>query len=191
MRFREFKDNWSLICLNQILNISIKKNGFKYTKKNVYSVSKEYGIINQIELLGRSFAGKNLSKYNIIQNNDIVYTKSPLATCPFGIIKVNRKDEGIVSTLYGVFKAKLNFYPIFLEYLFSLDSRLNNYLKPLVHIGAKHTMNISNFNFLKGSINTPNSLLEQIKIANFLSLIDKQIELQNKIIKEYKLLKKK
>ena len=32
--------------------------------------------------------------------------------------------------------------------------------------------------------------LEQTKIANFLSLIDKRIELQNKIIKDYKLLKK-
>ena len=36
----------------------------------------------------------------------------------------------------------------------------------------------------------PSNIKEQLKVASFLSLIDKRIELQNKIIKDYELLKK-
>ncbi len=65
----------------------------------------DLGIVNQIELLGRSYAGESLTPYHIVDINYIVYTKSPLAEYPYGIIKTNRYRPGIVSTLYAVYKS--------------------------------------------------------------------------------------
>lgn len=151
----------------------------KYSKTDVLSVSGDYGVVNQIEFQGRSFAGKNVSQYHILPYQGIVYTKSPLKASPYGIIKSNQGNEGIVSTLYAVFDCRSNCNSRFVDYYFSLNERLNRYLKPLVNIGAKHDMKINNDRFLSGLVYFP-SLPEQQKIADFLSTIDSIISSQKK-----------
>ena len=60
-------------------------------------------------------------------------------------------------------------------------------IRSFINIGSRSKLNKNDmFNIIISLC----SLKEQSKIANFLSLIDKRIELQNKIIKDYKLLKK-
>ncbi len=57
------------------------------------SVSGEYGIINQIEFQGRSFAGESVAEYHVVEINDIVYTKSPLkVSIPREIAHLNRSN---------------------------------------------------------------------------------------------------
>ena len=56
-------------------------------KEEVFSVSVHKGLVNQIEHLGRFFATKNTSNYNLVKPGDIVYTKSPTGEFPWGIIK--------------------------------------------------------------------------------------------------------
>lgn len=100
------------------------------------SVSGEYGIINQIEFQGRSFAGESVAEYHVVETNDIVYTKSPLKANPYGIIKVNNGAPGIVSTLYAVYHPCEGTVAEYIDYYFGNDLRLNKYLKPLVNISA-------------------------------------------------------
>ena len=58
VRFPEFKEDWEHKQLNELLSVSKTKNGdLKYGKEEVLSVSGESGIVNQIEHLGRSYAG--------------------------------------------------------------------------------------------------------------------------------------
>ena len=60
-------------------------------------------------------------------------------------------------------------------------------IRSFINIGSRSKLNKNDmFNIIISLC----SLKEQSKIANFLSLIDKRIELQNKIIRDYKLLKK-
>ena len=60
-------------------------------------------------------------------------------------------------------------------------------IRSFINIGSRSKLNKNDmFNIIISLC----SLKEQSKIANFLSLIDKRIELQNKIIKDYELLKK-
>ena len=157
----------------------------RFSKKDVLSVSGEVGIVNQIELLGRSFAGKEVSDYHIVKKGNVVYTKSPLKEFPYGIIKVNRGTDGIVSTLYAVYDVLDNTDGRFIEYYFANKDRINRYLKPIVRIGAKHDMKIGNEEVLLNTIKIP-SYYEQKRVSDFLDIISKRIETQSRIIEEWK-----
>lgn len=160
----------------------------EFDKTDVLSVSGDYGIVNQIELLGRSFAGASVLPYHVVRHGNIVYTKSPLKEYPYGIVKANTGVDGIVSTLYAVYNIKNNVDAQFIEYYFSLANRTNRYFKPIVRIGAKHDMKIGNQEVLANKVTFPN-LEEQTKIASLFRFLDERIATQNKIIEDLKMLK--
>ncbi|MDY5827924.1 MAG: restriction endonuclease subunit S [Candidatus Limisoma sp.] len=177
IRFEGFCEEWNLCLLNDCLEICTKKNcNNLYDKTDVLSVSDEFGVVNQIKHLGRSYAGKSVSGYKIINPGQIVYTKSPLRNKPFGIIKVNNFQPGIVSVLYAVYNTKDNVLPFFIDKYFEPNYRINHYLLPLVSKGAKNTMNISDETALQGYIIIPNSKDEQNNICDFFDSLDAQIK---------------
>ena len=181
IRFAGFTDAWEQRKLNKYLTVSTKKNTEdKYDKTDVLSVSGEVGVVNQIEFQGRSFAGASVSNYGVVETGDVVYTKSPLRANPYGIIKANKGKSGIVSTLYAVYKTiQGTANADFIECYFDLDDRLNMYLKPLVNIGAKHDMKVTDENALKGGVLFP-SYEEQCQIADFFSRLDTLITLHQR-----------
>jgi type I restriction enzyme, S subunit len=172
VRFPEFNDFWEHKKLSDLLAESKKLNGdLKFSKDEVLSVSGECGIVNQIDHLGRSYAGVSVHQYHVVEVGDIVYTKSPLKANPFGIIKLNKGKAGIVSTLYAVYNIKAeNTYGPFIDYYFSLDANTNRYLRPLVKKGAKNDMKINNAYVLHDRIFVP-KLPEQTKIASFFTTV--------------------
>ena len=159
------------------------KTGF-FNKTSVLSVSGDFGVVNQIQLLGRSFAGKSVLDYHVVRHGNIIYTKSPLKDFPYGIVKMNEGADGIVSTLYAVYNVRINASGKFIESYFALPRRANKYFKPIVRIGAKHDMKISNSEAIANIVCFP-QYVEQQKIAKFLALIDTRIATQNKIIEKY------
>lgn len=190
IRFQEFKDAWEHKRLNELLSEAKKRNeNLKYGKDEVLSVSGELGIVNQIEHLGRSYAGVSVHQYHVVEVGDVVYTKSPLKENPFGIIKVNKGKAGIVSTLYAVYKVnQQTAYGPFIDYYFSLDANTNRYLRPLVKKGAKNDMKINNAYVLHDRIFAP-AIPEQKRIASFFMVLDKKIsELKQKknLLEQYK-----
>ena len=189
LRFPEFQGEWVVSRLSEYLNENKERNkkGL-FNKTDVLSVSGDFGIVNQIDLLGRSFAGASVLPYHVVRLGNIVYTKSPLKEYPYGIVKANTGKVGIVSTLYAVYSVNDNANDKFIEYYFSLANRANRYFKPIVRIGAKHDMKISNQEVLANQVVFP-TVKEQEKIADFLSLIDERISTQNKIIEDLKKLK--
>ena len=190
LRFPEFTDAWEQRKLNEFLSVSnLKNTENKYNKKDVLSVSGDYGIVNQIEFQGRSFAGVSVSNYGVVEKGDIVYTKSPLKLNPYGIIKTNRINNGIVSTLYAIYKTKENCDSKFIEHYFNLDSRLNQYLKPLVNKGAKNDMKVSSENALVGEVCFP-QITEQAMIADLLDRLDTYITLHQRKLDHLQLQKK-
>ena len=190
LRFSGFDDDWEEKKLYEYLEPSKQKNlDNKYSKNDVLSVSGEFGIVNQIEFQGRSFAGEYVNNYGVVETNDIVYTKSPLNANPYGIIKSNFGKTGIVSTLYAVYKSKNNVDPCFIQTYFDLNKRLNDYLRPLVRKGAKNDMKVSSEDALLGNVVFP-SKLEQHKIGAFLSHVDSLIQAKTKKLESLKAVKK-
>lgn len=185
----EFPD-WEEKQLNEFLFESKARNkDLKYSKNDVLSVSGEFGIVNQIEFQGRSFAGVSVALYHEVKTGEIVYTKSPLKSNPYGIIKVNKGVPGIVSTLYAVYTCKENASGEYLDYYFYLNENTNRYLRPLVRKGAKNDMKINNEYVLSDSISIP-TIDEQLKIVDFISAIDNKINHCGKQIEKMELWKK-
>ena len=171
---------WEQRKLGEYLNVSKAKNRDNhYGKEDVLSVSGDYGIINQIEFQGRSFAGASVANYGVVNTGDVVYTKSPLSTNPYGIIKANKGKTGIVSTLYAVYKPRENVNPEFVQIYFELNSRMNNYMQPLVNKGAKNDMKVTAENALKGGVCFP-KLNEQDAIVDYFKSIDHLITLHQR-----------
>ena len=183
-------DTWEQRKLIDYLEVSSEKNrDNRFTKDDVLSVSGEYGIVNQIEFQGRSFAGASVSNYGVVENGDVVYTKSPLKSNPYGIIKTNKGIPGIVSTLYAVYKPKEITDSKFVQIYFELDSRMNSYMHPLVNKGAKNDMKVSAENALKGMVSFPKKD-EQEMISLYFSSLDNLIALHQRKCDETKKLKK-
>ena len=190
IRFKGFTDPWEQRKLEEYLEVSGQKN-FEgiYTKEDVLSVSGDFGIVNQIEFQGRSFAGASVANYGVVETGDIVYTKSPLKSNPYGIIKANKGKNGIVSTLYAVYKPKQSANPEFVQNYFEQDARMNNYMHPLVNKGAKNDMKVSAENALKGQIVFPD-IKEQRTISEFFRNLDTLITLHQRKLEKLQNIKK-
>lgn len=190
IRFKGYEDAWEQRKLEEYLGVSKEKNRDEsFGKDDVLSVSGEYGIVNQIEFQGRSFAGASVANYGVVEGGDVVYTKSPLKSNPYGIIKTNKGKTGIVSTLYAVYKPKNNVGAEFVQIYFELDSRMNSYMHPLVNKGAKNDMKVSDENALKGSVIFP-KIDEQKAISKYFAHLDHLITLHQRKCEETKSLKK-
>lgn len=190
VRFKGFEGDWENKYLNECLDISKERNtDNKYGKEDVLSVSDDFGVMNQIKLLGRSYAGKSVSNYGILEHGQLVYTKSPLKSKPYGIVKENTGSTGIVSALYAIYTAKENTWIPFIHYYFDPAWRLNAYLRPLINKGAKNTMNISDETALTGYIMIPKDIKEQQRIASYFKSLDKQISLQEQRLEKLKQIK--
>lgn len=176
IRIKGFNDAWEYSYLYNCLEISTEVNKEnKYGKDEVLSVSDDFGVVNQIKHLGRSYAGKSVSGYKILLPGQIVYTKSPLRDKPFGIIKENNYQAGIVSVLYAVYNVKEGIFSKYIQRYFEPKQRINKYLIPLVNKGAKNTMNISDEMSLNGKITKPVTICEQQAICSYFDKVDELI----------------
>jgi type I restriction enzyme S subunit len=188
LRFPSFTDTWAHDPLWNVLTEQKRKNS---AGREVFSVSMEHGIVNQIELLGRSFAASDTSHYTVGRRYDIVYTKSPLKAFPFGIVKQCKYDGDVaLSPLYGVFTPPNPHLGLMIEAYFESPDRSKHFLSPLCQKGAKNTLQITNATFLSGKLPLPTEPGEQQKIAECLSSLDELIAAQARKVEVLKTHKK-
>jgi type I restriction enzyme S subunit len=148
----------------------------------VYSVSVSEGVINQVEYLGRSFAAKDTSNYNVVYFGDIVYTKSPTGDFPFGIVKrSNNAVKVAVSPLYGVYQPASEDIGIYLHYYFCSSLNAKNYLHKLIQKGAKNTINITNQRFLENEVPIPDPLTLR-KYVVLMTSLSKKLEQEKNLL---------
>ena len=175
--------NWQKTELSKVLKERYEKNTDGHV---VCSVSVSQGVVNQIEYLGRSFAAKETSHYNVVNYGDIVYTKSPTGDFPYGIVKRSYIQDAVaVSPLYGVYKPVSDNIGVILHFYFMQPNNAFNYLHPLIQKGAKNTINITNTRFLENSMPLPKTKHEAIYIANALTRIQRKIEIEKSLLRLY------
>ena len=188
-RFPEYNKPWVKKRLGSILQGRSETCGDRFL--SVYSVSVDCGVVDQIKHLGRSYAAKDISKYTVVEEGDVVYTKSPTGMFPFGIIKQSQMvNPGVVSPLYAVYKPLSVGAGYLLHTYFSYPINTKNYLRSLIQRGPKNTMSISNEDFIKKSMIFPVDLDEVARLADLFKQIDREIRTMSDTIEQEKLKKK-
>ena len=177
------KGSWREVPLSSILTERTELNKGLLP---VYSVSVSQGVVNQVEYLGRSFAAKDTSKYHVAHFGDLIYTKSPTGSFPYGIVKQNiNQNKVAVSPLYGVYIPVNYFTGVFLQEYFKSEVNTFNYLHPLIQKGAKNTINITNQRFLDNCIVMPTSSNDLQQISNLLFRLNAQKDLMQNMLQRY------
>lgn len=163
----------------------------KIDNQNVLTISSQLGLISQLEYFNKSVSAKNLTGYYLIEKNDFAYNKSYSNGYPMGAIKrLNRYDFGVVSTLYICFRFNKKVSLDFMEQYFESGLQ-NREIEKVAQEGARNhgLLNIGVNDFFDIDVKIP-CVKEQIKIASFLSAIDKNIAIVNQKIAHTKTYKK-
>ena len=190
LRFKEFNDEWNLNKLKDFSNRVTRKNKDNLSKLPL-TISAQDGLVDQISFFNKTVASKDLSGYYLLYNGDFAYNKSYSNGYPWGTIKrLDKYDMGVLSTLYICFKPNSTINSNFLVQLFNSTVWYSGISEIAVEGARNHgLLNISVSDFFETIYKIP-SIEEQTKIANFLSLIDRKIELQEKLVENLKLYKK-
>ena len=199
LRFKEFTDEWNKIDLSKTFDyfstnsLSREQLADSGIIKNIHygDIHKKYKCIVDIKKEVSSYI-KNTNynnKYEKCQNNDLIFADASEDYDGIGkAIEIINVNESIVSGLHTILvrdNSKV-FSPMFKGYYFN---------SPNIHNQIRVQANgFKVFGISKDTINNLNVKIpskdEQTKIANFLSLLDKKIELQTKKIEDLKLYKK-
>lgn len=165
---------WEKKKLSQIADRVTSKNNAK--NENVLTISAQHGLVNQLDFFKKTVAAKDLSGYYLLKKDDFAYNKSYSTGYPMGAFKrLKLYNEGIVSPLYICFTFKAISNLAFMEQYFE-SGKHNRQIEKIAQEGARNhgLLNISIHDFFNTELLLPN-LLEQTKIASFLSAIDDKI----------------
>ena len=177
------RGSWKKVFLSDILT---ERNERNFNLYHVFSVSVSKGIINQVNHLGRSFSAKDTSNYNVVHYGDLVYTKSPTGSFPYGIVKQSLNNENVaVSPLYGVYVPNSLAIGVYLHKYFMSEVNTYNYLHPLIQKGAKNTINITNLRFLENRVPIPVDSNELLLISNVLHCLNDKWQCEQDVLQEY------
>ena len=189
LRFKEFNDEWCYQSLSKYVNRITTKN--KNNESDlVLTISAQYGLVDQTIFFNRSVSSSNLTGYYLLNNGDFAYNKSYSNGYPWGAVKrLNKYNQGVVSSLYICFKTNNLIDSNFLEQYFETNKWYQQISEVSVEGARNHgLLNIAVNDFFNTKHYIP-SIKEQEKISKFLSLLDKKIELQSKKIEDLKLFK--
>ena len=158
------------------------------------TISAQYGLIDQNMFFDKRVASKDVSGYYLIYNGEFAYNKSTSSDAPWGAIKrLDRYENGVLSTLYIVFKIK-NEEVINSDFLVTYYDTCNWHkdIKAVAAEGARNhgLLNIAPADFFKTELMLPQDIEEQKKIGSYFKLIDHLITLHQRKCDQMKELKK-
>lgn len=185
IRIQGFEEEWHTISLHDECQRVVRKN------ENLQStipltISAQYGLIPQTDFFNSKIAGAHIENYYLIKHGEFAYNKSSSQDYPFGAVKrLDKLDDGVLSTLYIVFSISDNIQSDFLASFFD-TTKWHSQVRQRASEGARNhgLLNISADDFLDIDIAVP-SKEEQTIIgifqANFDALISKSQDKLNSL----------
>lgn len=189
IRFKGFTDAWEQRKLSELLYLSSERNNGSYTRDDVLAASLGTELQKKHIYFGLRATDESVKNYKVVLPNDVIYTKSPIKGFPNGIIRTSKGENGIVPTLYCVYHSVDVINPSIIQAYFESKERLDAYLVPLVNIGARNNVNITDKEFLDGSLCIPKDKAEQDKIVDVLERLSYLITLHQRKLDTLKYLK--
>ena len=189
LRFNEFKDEWkkeylknsSYIITKGTTPLNFSESGIKFIK---IECLKDNFIDNSKCLYIDEKTHTSTLKRSILEKNDILFAIAGATIGKCGIVKLENLPSNTNQAL-AIIRLKNTINPYFLLNILK-SIRMQKYIFLNISIGAQPNINLEqmgNFMFSFPSID------EQSKIANFLSLLDKKIDLQKQKIEALKIYK--
>ena len=190
LRFAEYTDEWHKYALSDFVTRITRRN--KNNESSLpLTISAQYGLVDQITFFNKTVASVDLSGYYLLYNGDFAYNKSYSNDYAWGAVKrLDKYEKGCLSSLYFVFRPTDKVDSDYLTHYFE-TSKWHKGISDIAGEGARNhgLLNMAVDDYFATKHSLP-SLSEQKKIACFLNLIMKRIEIQNKIISDLKVLKK-
>ncbi|HGJ0110123.1 TPA: restriction endonuclease subunit S [Staphylococcus aureus] len=177
LRFPGFEGEWEEKKLGEFAGKVTQKN---VDKKYIETLtnSAELGIISQKDYFDKEISNiDNIKKYYVVEENDFVYNPRMSNYAPFGPVNRNKLGKkGVMSPLYTVFKIQ-NINLNFIEFYFK-SSKWYRFMALNGDSGARaDRFSIKDRTFMEMPLHIP-CMDEQIKIGQFFSKLDRQIELE-------------
>jgi len=193
IRFKGFTDDWEQRKLGEIVERVTRKNQDLVSELPL-TISAQYGLIDQNEFFDKRVASKDVSGYYLIYNGEFAYNKSTSSDAPWGAIKrLDRYENGVLSTLYIVFRIKN-------EDILNSDFLMNYYdtnnwhkdIQAIASEGARNhgLLNIAPADFFETELMLPQDIEEQKNIGNYFKSLNNLITLHQRKCDETKKLKK-
>ena len=193
IRFKGYQEDWEQRKLGDLVNRVTRKNQDLVSELPL-TISAQYGLIDQNEFFDKRVASKDVSGYYLIENGEFAYNKSTSTDAPWGAIKrLDRYENGVLSTLYIVFGIKEN-NPVDSDFLVSYYNT-NLWHKGIHEIAAEGArnhglLNIAPADFFETKLMIPQDIEEQKKIGKYFEELERLITLHQRKCEEMKTLKK-
>ena len=193
VRFKGYTDDWEQRKLGDLVDRVTRKNQDLVSELPL-TISAQYGLIDQSEFFDKRVASKDVRGYYLIENGEFAYNKSTSTDAPWGAIKrLDRYENGVLSTLYIVFEIKEN-TPVDSDFLVSYYST-NLWHKGIHEIAAEGArnhglLNISPADFFETKLMIPQDIEEQKKIGKYFEELERLITLHQRKCEQTKILKK-
>ena len=193
IRFSGFTEDWEQRKLGDLVNRVTRKNQDLVSELPL-TISAQYGLIDQNEFFDKRVASKDVSGYYLIENGEFAYNKSTSTDAPWGAIKrLDRYENGVLSTLYIVFGIKEN-NPVDSDFLVSYYNT-NLWHKGIHEIAAEGArnhglLNIAPADFFETKLMIPQDIEEQKKIGKYFEELERLITLHQQKCDELRNIKK-
>lgn len=195
IRFAGFTDDWEQRKLGELLvGVSEKNSDGQYSQDDILACSLGTELDKKTIFFGLRSTEESVKSYRKVKIGDVIYTKSPIKGYPNGIVRTCKIADGIVPSLYCVYKKRddisVQIDTRFIQSYLEEKGRLDQYLYPLVNVGARNNVNITDKEFLEGNILMPPQKEEQTEIVESLEKITNLITLHQRKCDEIKEIKK-
>lgn len=193
IRFNGFTEDWEQRKLGEIVERVTRKNQDLVSELPL-TISAQYGLIDQNEFFDKRVASKDVSGYYLIYNGEFAYNKSTSSDAPWGAIKrLDRYENGVLSTLYIVFKIKdeevtsSDFVATYYD-----TSNWHKEIQAIAAEGARNhgLLNIAPNDFFQTKLMVPQDIDEQQKIGDYFKMLNDLITLHQRKCDELQNMKK-
>ena len=183
LRFPGFNGEWNCLKLNDFAERVTRKNGS--TSDIPLTISAQHGLIDQRTFFSKAVASADMSGYYLLKNGEFAYNRSSSGEFPFGSIKrLDQYKAGAVSTLYICFGLR-DQSPVsdFIKWYFD-SSKWHREAGLICAEGARNhgLLNVPTVGFFNTMHHIPVNKDEQEKIAVFLSLVDRRLTAQRRLV---------
>lgn len=190
IRFKGFEGEWTKIKLNSFAKRITRKNS-NLESSLALTIASAQGLVSQIDYFNNLVVGSNIRNYYLLKKGEFAYNKSYSNGYPYGSVKrLDRYDQGILSTLYITFSINDSISSDYLAHFFDTSLWHKEVAERAAEGARNHgLLNIGANDFLDINIWKPESMEEQQKIADYFTSLDKQIDYQSQRLEKLKQIK--